>query len=345
MPVQTCVAHVNVICVALSQGWTDHTFRSHGKRNVLDLFLRRLGEARKHTLGDAMTARHRRVAIPTLATLRDVVRRRLGESPLRGHARRTFLWLAERRGISANVDGITMRYVIGSEPIEREPSRTDWVNYADYVMSRAFLRALKPGSVVADVGSFRGGYAVLAAGAAGAGGSVVAFEPSLANHAAIRRNIELNRLHDRVTLCAKAVSDRVGTVSFYAAGGASENSLYRAGVGTSGRAPREVAMTTVETIDLDGYFRGLRDPDVIKIDAEGAEFAVLRGAERILAAGATVICEFHPYAWAQAGHDQDELVAWLAERGRSIIDLRTAQLATGQLAYGPYLLESGSAPA
>ena len=276
--------------------------------------------------------------MPSVVGIRDALRSLLGNSPLRAPARRLFQAYGSRRGLTATVDGITMRYVIGSEPVEQEPAQSDWVRYADYVMSRAFIRAIKQGSIVADVGAFKGGYSILAAGAAGPTGYVVAFEPAAANHAAIERNIQLNGLGERVTLCGKAVSDRVGTVSFFSAGEASENSLYSAGVGASQRAAGEITSTTVETIDLDTFFADRRDPDVLKIDAEGAELSVLRGAERILASGASVICELHPYAWEQAGHDENDLVQWLAERGRTVIDLRTGRTPDGKIAYGPYSL-------
>lgn len=280
--------------------------------------------------------------LPTAATLRDTIGAVLARGPLRSPARALFRAYAEWRGISASVDGVTMRYLPGSEPIEREPERTDWVRHADYVMSRAFLRAIKRGGVVADVGAFKGGYTLLAAGAVGPQGDVVAFEPMAANHAAIRRNLELNGLKGRVTLCMKAVSDGIGTVSFFTAGEAAENSFYQAGITTVRGEAGELTATTVETIDLDTYFAGRRDPDTIKLDTEGAEFAVLRGAERILAGGARVICEMHPYAWEQAGHTQHDLVEWLAARGRAVIDLRTMAPPAGAIAYGPYeLVASG----
>jgi FkbM family methyltransferase len=245
--------------------------------------------------------------------------------------------------VSATVDGITMRYVLGSEPVEREPDPTDWIRHADYLMSRAFLRAIEPGHVVADVGAFKGGYSVLASAAVGPSGEVVAFEPAVANHPAIERNAELNGAAGRrISLCRKAVSDRVGTITFYSAGAASENSFYSDGVGAAHRGDGEVSATTVETIDLDTFFEGRRQPNVVKIDTEGAEFAVLRGADRILATGAAVICEFHPYAWHEAGHSQEDFVGWLAGRGRSIVDLRTMQAPNGAIVHGPYRLDTNA---
>ena len=281
---------------------------------------------------------------PTTATIRDTIGSVLARGPLRAPARALFRAYAEWRGISASVDGVTMRYLPGTEPIEREPERTDWVRHADYVMSRAFLRAIRRGGVVADVGAFKGGYTILAAGAVGPEGEVVAFEPVANNHAAIERNLALNGLKGRVTICRKAVSDGAGTVSFFTAGQAAENSFYQAGITTVRGEAGELTETRVETIDLDTFFSGRRDPGTIKLDTEGAEFAVLRGAERILAAGARVICEMHPYAWEQAGHTQHDLIEWLAARGRGVIDLRTMAPPAGDVVYGPYELVASGKP-
>lgn len=231
-----------------------------------------------------------------------------------------------------------MRYVLGTEPLEREPPRTSWVAHADYVMSRAYVRAIRPGDSVADVGAFKGGYTVLGAGAAGAKGEVTAFEPAAINYSGIERNIALNNLASRVTLCRKAVSDRNDFVPFFSFGPAAENSLYPAGVGASRWADGGVSSAMVETVSLDEYFAGRRDPAVVKVDTEGAEFAVLRGAERILASGAQFICELHPNAWEQAGHTGGDLVDWVAARGREVIDLRTMQPPGDDITYGPYLL-------
>ena len=130
--------------------------------------------------------------------------------------------------------------------------------------------------------------------------------------------------------------------TFYVTGDQSQNSLYRSAVAHAGSPP---VATTLECVTLDGYFQTGARPAVVKIDAEGAEFAILRGGEETLAAGARVFCEMHPYAWAEAGHTESELTAWLDARCRSVVDLRTGRPPVGAIDYGPYELVISGAPA
>jgi FkbM family methyltransferase len=148
----------------------------------------------------------------------------------------------------------------------------------------------------------------------------------------LAKNLRLNALEDRVVVVAAAVGDAVGVATFYTAGARNENSLIPTAL------PSDVHATTlsVPVTSLDAYFaeRG-RDPAVIKIDVEGAEFSVLRGADRIVRSSATIFCELHPYAWLAAGHSAEALRAWLAERGRRMFDLRTG-VESEELRYGVY---------
>jgi hypothetical protein len=59
---------------------------------------------------------------------------------------------------------------------------------------------------------------------------------------------------------------------------------------------------------------------VVKIDVEGAEFAVLRGMERLLGEHAVreLFVELHPAGLQASGASADELRAWLAQRGYAL---------------------------
>lgn len=259
--------------------------------------------------------------------------------PILGVARRAVNQVRNLRGAKANLDGRELRFLVGSAPPEVQPPETDWVRYADYHMSRAFMAAIQQGAYVADVGAFQGTYTVLAAACAGASGKVFAFEPVETSRLRLSRNLKLNRFAERVEICPYAVADASGEAVFYVAGTINENSLYRSGI--PAECPAKVAAITVKTVALDGFFERVgRGPDVMKVDTEGAEFAVLRGAEKIVASGARIVCEMHPYAWDAAGHSQDDLVNWLEARGRIVIDLRTKERVSGAIRYGPYALET-----
>ncbi|MGA4643261.1 FkbM family methyltransferase [Limisphaera sp. 4302-co] len=136
-------------------------------------------------------------------------------------------------------------------------------------------------SVVVDVGACEGLFAcrVLKQGLAA---RVIAFEPSARTAACLRRAAEENGLAGRLTVEVKAVTARPGPVPWVEGEAPEANRI--------GAVSGDVAASMVEGVSLDAYCeeRGVRlGPwDLIKIDAEGADLDVLRGAERLLQEGA-----------------------------------------------------------
>ena len=155
------------------------------------------------------------------------------------------------------------------------------------VVQEALARYLHEGSVCYDIGANVGFFTILAARLVGETGRVYAFEPLPDNLDALRRNLELNGFAN-VEVIDAAVSDRDGTAEL--------------GIGTSsldsGLVEYEVARhsqhITVRVMRLD--HGELSRPTFVKIDAEGAEFAVLRGMRTLLEAPRpTILCEMHNY--------------------------------------------------
>jgi hypothetical protein len=59
----------------------------------------------------------------------------------------------------------------------------------------------------------------------------------------------------------------------------------------------------------------------VKIDTEGAEVLVLRGAPRILASDARIFVELHPWTWGEHDSGWEELVALVGNGGRIVCTL------------------------
>jgi FkbM family methyltransferase len=140
-----------------------------------------------------------------------------------------------------------------------------WLGFYEPETTDLLLRLIKPGSVVYDIGANVGVHTLLASRLAGNTGRVVAFEPLPRNLVFLREHARLNRLAN-VEIVGAAVSDDVGEHQFDAH---DSPSMGRLGWGS----------LKVKVVSLDG-FGG--DPDVIKIDVEGAEAEVLRGAHDLL---------------------------------------------------------------
>jgi FkbM family methyltransferase len=135
---------------------------------------------------------------------------------------------------------------------------------------------ISPGSRVIDVGANIGVYALPWA-AINADVTVHCFEPNLAVRSRLARNVALNRLTARIRLHAEALSDHAGTATLY---GSEDMSSLSKGVHTgAGRAvPTEVPLAR-----LDEIF-GIEGPPVslVKIDVQGHELEVLRGADAVI---------------------------------------------------------------
>jgi FkbM family methyltransferase len=233
-----------------------------------------------------------------------------------------------RRGATYAIAGQRVKLLGGSAPT-MVVSGSDERSAVDALQLERFARAIRTGDLIADVGAYRGTYTIIAAACTGPTGRVIAFEPTAANAEAIAANVRLNGFTNRVVIERSAVSDSAGTANFFAWGDATTNSLAR----------KELGATPVQvpTVSLDGYFGDMVGPQVVKIDIEGAELLALRGAERLLASDAYIICELHPYAWMELGYTADDLRALLAKHNRYTADLATGAELT-EYRYGAVLL-------
>ncbi len=149
---------------------------------------------------------------------------------------------------------------------------------ADSVQVRLILRHLGSGDVAVDVGSHKGGFSYWMRRAVGPAGSVYAFEPQ-PESARYQRQIVRAFGFENVVVEPLAVSSARGTATFTARAGG----FHPGGrLGSAEPAADEISFP-VETVTLDHYFETARRPvSLIKIDAEGHEREILRGARRIL---------------------------------------------------------------
>ena len=141
----------------------------------------------------------------------------------------------------------------------------------------AFLdRILQPGMTFLDVGANDGIYAVFAASRVGPDGTVWAFEPSSREVARLRFNLDLNHLSVRVFPIALA--DVSGQANLTVGGYEHEahNTLGAfAYQGIEAKGTETVVLRRLDAVLQDDPLARI---DVMKLDVEGAELRVLRGA-------------------------------------------------------------------
>lgn len=138
--------------------------------------------------------------------------------------------------------------------------------FADMMLALHFLR---PDDLFLDIGANVGSYTVLASGIAGA--RTIAFEPDPGTAGHLRRNIALNGLGARVEVAGCALGATEGEV-WFTAGLDTMNKVTTAGAEGARRVPVRA---------LDDVLAG-RSPAMMKIDVEGYEDEMLKGAGRSL---------------------------------------------------------------
>jgi FkbM family methyltransferase len=138
--------------------------------------------------------------------------------------------------------------------------------FADMAFTLHFLR---PDDLFIDVGANIGSYTLLASGVCKA--RTISFEPDPETMVLLRRNIHLNGLHGHVVLVQSAVGAEEGEVEF-TTGLDTCNHVTK---GNEGRTQR-VSMLTLDRV------AALTPPIMIKLDVEGYEADVFRGARAVL---------------------------------------------------------------
>ena len=159
------------------------------------------------------------------------------------------------------------RWVVGSS------DHGCWLGSFENAQSSLFAQSVGTGSVVYDVGAHVGWYTLLASALVGPEGHVYAFEPSTRNLRFLKKHVALNSIQN-VTVIESGVGAETASGSFHVGESHTTGKVERLG---SGGIPVEV-----HSLDDLVYQKHLRPPNILKIDVEGGEFDVLRGARSIL---------------------------------------------------------------
>jgi FkbM family methyltransferase len=149
---------------------------------------------------------------------------------------------------------------------------------------------LKPGMKVVDAGANIGLYSLLAARCVGEGGQIWSFEPSQTTYGLLLDNLALNGVTS-VSAHRLALSDSPGQLTLRSERGFGD--LYRHLDYTEGaKAGDSVETVSVITLDEFADAQNIQAIDFLKIDVEGGEFCLLKGARRLLSQSPNVIVMF-----------------------------------------------------
>jgi FkbM family methyltransferase len=174
----------------------------------------------------------------------------------------------------------------------------------------AFGCLLSPGAHVLEVGGHIGFTSLYFANLVAPSGKVIVFEPGPNNLEYIRFNIATT---NSIILEAAGCSDQDGEAILYMDNLTGQNNSLVSdfeGLTANAQAAPGVQVETmpvrISTIKIDTYCeQSAYQPDFIKIDVEGHELAVLRGAERLLSSGNP------PMLMVEVQADHQEIIAML----------------------------------
>ncbi len=170
-----------------------------------------------------------------------------------------------------------------------------------------FLKLVKQGSTVIDVGANVGYFALLAAKLAGVEGLVLAFEPDPTSFSFLSKSIAKNNFRN-VRPFRECISNIDGQQTLHLST-TSNRGLHSTSIDLGG------AKISVPSARLDSVasMLNLSLVDLLKVDVEGGEPEVLEGATRLLTEGRVrnIIMEWdHPEPWA----GRTDLLRMLFER-------------------------------
>lgn len=173
---------------------------------------------------------------------------------------------------------------------------------------------IKKGDTIIDIGANIGFYSVMFSDLVGDQGKVYGFEPDNYNFSRLEETI---KGHSNIIARKAAVSNISGQLEFYTS--PDKNVDHRA------YAPDEYATKyTVDCVSLDEFPGKDTKVDILKVDVQGYEMSVYKGAMNLIKAnpGMKIFSEFWPYGLQKAGSSMEEFFNFFNNQGFSLYLLK-----------------------
>lgn len=204
-----------------------------------------------------------------------------------------------------------LKFVVGSRPVRRlDKFMKNEVNRNDILQIDFFEKHFGENDILWDVGAHHGHYSIFAATKCHNQNQVFSFEPDSTAREVMKKNLDLNVFGDKVSIFDYAISNIDGELLFDFQDGNANSKI---------SLSNEQNNIKVQGKRLDTLLDVLPSPTFVKIDVEGAEFEVLKGASKLLAdKKTTFICELHPFAWSEFNVDFKSFNDLLSKYGRKM---------------------------
>jgi FkbM family methyltransferase len=191
-----------------------------------------------------------------------------------------------------------------------------WRGIFDLVLSEVLVRLLEPGSTFVDAGANIGYMSVLAARIVKSTGNVISFEPNPDIIPILQQNVILSAedpLNAQIHVVEAALGSSLGEAMLFAP----EDYLANDGIAyisSSNHSDKPIGVVPIRTLDAEMADQKIT---LLKVDVEGHEIEVLRGAESMLRTHQveTIIFEDHSI-------HESPIPNYLAQFGYRLFSLR-----------------------
>jgi FkbM family methyltransferase len=213
-------------------------------------------------------------------------------------------------------NGITIKCVADTRYLKRLCfDRPENEHIHEPAVVKMLMDTLKKDDVFVDVGAHVGYFSFLAGKMIGAD-NVYSFDANRFAFDALNRNKKVNNLPN-IHNYNYAVTDCDGEVKI-----PKTNYPYQSLAITS-TDNNNGKYTTVKSVSLDSFFQDKTPkPNVLKIDAEGADLLVLKGMEKLLEDNLTIFLELHGDILHRFNTNSAEVISYLADRGYYIYEIQ-----------------------
>jgi FkbM family methyltransferase len=215
------------------------------------------------------------------------------------------------KGIKRKISGFGLRIPVGYHNYFESDYELNNINFINNYLSE--------GMTVIDIGAHVGLLSVVMAQKVKPGGKVYSFEPTPSTFKLLQKTITINGFENVIKPNMMAVADKKGKTFFYVTDIEAHNSN---SLSDNKRDYGNEHKIDVELVSVDEFAveNKITKINFIKIDAEGAEFSVLKGCENTFRKDKPkMILALHPSSIVNFGNSLEQIWDYLAAFGYTVI--------------------------
>lgn len=189
---------------------------------------------------------------------------------------------------------------------KKEPETIAWIE-----------NNMKKGDIFYDVGANIGAYSLVASKFTKGGIKVYAFEPSYSNFAQLCKNIMLNKCQDSIIPLSIPLSDKtaIGYFNYSSVESGTADHTFGFPINYKGKKFKPICRQLMLSYKIDDLVKHIDPPNYLKIDVDGIELSILRGADKTLSTPSVKSVLVEVVELPQKLKEREAIVAFLNSKG------------------------------